>query len=161
MTSFTLKGSHVLAMLVAFFFCVIAINVGFTMVAVSTFPGQETEKPYFQGLHYNKALEARAQQHALGWTASIVEARRVGGNLRLKLALRDASGAPILGARIAGELRRPVADIEDRPSTWKTAGAGVYSGEASDVGPGQWLLSLNAVGVDGENFAMTGRLVLE
>lgn len=161
MTHLTLKGVHVLGILVGFLACIIAVNVAFAMVAVSTFPGQDIEKPYFQGLHYNKTLEARDEQRALGWTASIVEARRINDDLELELALRDALGAPVIGARIAADLRRPVNDAEDRVSTWREVGDGAYSGKASGVGPGQWQLNLSAVGANGEKFATTARLVLE
>ena len=47
---FRLNGWHVLAMLVAFFGVVIAVNVGFAVQAYSTFPGEVTARPYEEGL---------------------------------------------------------------------------------------------------------------
>ncbi|MEQ1868253.1 MAG: FixH family protein, partial [Micropepsaceae bacterium] len=66
-----LKGTHVLIALLAFFGVTLAVNIALATYAISSFSGEDVAKPYQQGLDYNKALEARAAQRDLGWSASI------------------------------------------------------------------------------------------
>ncbi|MEL7028643.1 MAG: FixH family protein, partial [Pseudomonadota bacterium] len=106
---FQLKGWHVLAALLSFFGTVFAVNAVFVTQAVRTFPGEQVEKSYLQGLEYNKVLEERAAQTALGWTASLDRAEIADGGLRLAVRVTDANGAPVPGLQVNGVLRRPAA----------------------------------------------------
>ncbi|NOT42841.1 MAG: hypothetical protein HOP13_20365, partial [Alphaproteobacteria bacterium] len=74
-----LKGEHVLVMTLAFFGVTVAVNVMFTIYAIGTFSGEDVSKPYVRGLAYNRTLEARAAQTALGWRATIEAVREKGG----------------------------------------------------------------------------------
>ena len=57
-TGFTLKGRHVLAMLLLFFGTVFGVNFYMARVAIQTFSGLEAEKPYQSGLKYNEVIAA-------------------------------------------------------------------------------------------------------
>ena len=63
-------GWHVLAVILVFFGVIITVNVIFIIQATRTFRGEDEPRSYVQGLDYNSTLAARAEQAALGWTAT-------------------------------------------------------------------------------------------
>ncbi|MEO8114207.1 MAG: FixH family protein, partial [Phenylobacterium sp.] len=67
---FRLRGWHVLAMMIAFFGVVVAVDVTFSVIAVRTFPGQVSVTPYEDGLLYNQQLARLAAQQRLGYPAT-------------------------------------------------------------------------------------------
>lgn len=138
---FTIKGWHVLVAMVAFFSIIIAVNAVFITLAVGSFPGEDTQRSYVQGLAYNDVLEERRAQAELGWRAS--------ANLtadRVLVEVRDAADAPVQGLRLTGTLRHP-ADMElDRALTFTEVRAGVYAAGITDLPAGQWRLNAEAAG---------------
>ena len=54
---FVLKGWHVLLMLVGFFGFMFVVNGIFLWAAITSFPGEDEQKSYMQGLHYNEIAE--------------------------------------------------------------------------------------------------------
>lgn len=142
--SFEVKGWHVLAALVAFFLVVFAVNAVFVTAALDTFPGEEVHKPYFQGLHYNDELKARAAQAKLGWSASIVRADlKAEGGAEVgivEITFADRNGAPIDGLDITGRIFRPADDDADQDLSYSLVGAGRYRTEIAAAAPGVWIL---------------------
>ena len=102
---FRINGWHVLSMVVGFFTVVIAVDVGFAVMAYRTFPGEVSVTPYEDGLVYNKTLAQQAAQAKLGWRAS-AEARPDA----VVLTLLDREGRPVTGLRVAGKLERPATE---------------------------------------------------
>lgn len=138
---FTIKGWHVLAGMVGFFAIIISVNAVFITLAMQSFPGEETQRSYVQGLAYNQVLDARETQADLGWSAS--------ANLtesRVLVEVRDADGDPVNALRLTGSLRHP-ADMDlDRPLTFTEVRAGVYAAGVSDLSAGRWRLEAQAAG---------------
>lgn len=161
MTTFRLTGRHALFMFVLFFGVIIAANVAFTIAAVKSFPGEEEHKSYFQGLHYNETLAARAEQESLGWRAVLVEATIDEGGASFLLRISDRSGKPIDGLALDGAIRRTTHESEDASIEWLEAGAGAYRGFAAGARQGLWEFRAHAVGPDSEPFAMETRIVLK
>ena len=161
MTNFRLTGKHALAIFVVFFAAIIAANVAFTFAAVKTFPGEEDQKPYFQGLHYNETLAERAQQESLGWRAVLVEAKRDHGGASFLLRITDESGKPIDGLALDGEIRRTTHDSEDSSIEWSPAGEGAYRGVARKAGRGLWEFRALASIDESRPFSMETRIVLK
>jgi len=140
---FILRGWHVLAMLLTFFAVVIGVDVGFSVIAVRTFPGEDIRNSYMQGNQYNATLAERAKQSALGWTAQAdLTVNRDGPVVTLRL--RDAKGQPLTGATLAGRLRRPATTKADRTLVFSSAGDGSYVAQAGDLEPGAWDLAVRA-----------------
>jgi len=81
-----LTGRHVLALFVAGFGVIIAVNLTLAFQAVRTFPGLEVKNSYVASQKFDLRRDAQEQ---LGWTA---RAELRGGMLRLELA--DAEGRP-------------------------------------------------------------------
>ena len=131
-SSFKLRGGHVLAGLLLFFAAIIAINVAFAVAAVRTFPGEDEQRSYTQGLHYNDVLAARREQASIGWNARSELALGERG-ATLVVRLTDRAGMPINAATVTGTLRWPPNESGDRQLTFVAQGAGVYADRKSVV----------------------------
>ena len=90
---FTLEGWHVLAIFVAFFGAIFAVNGVFLYQALATNTGIVANEPYRKGLHYNERIAAQDAQNALGWA----EAVQLTPSGDLTLTLADGQGAPVTG----------------------------------------------------------------
>lgn len=140
-----LKGWHVLLIMMAFFGVMFAVNGIFLYSAITSFPGEDVEKSYAQGLEYNSALEARRAQAELGWT---IRAGLTGSDARtVAVEIEAADGEPVVRMDVQATLRRPVTDAEDIVlSLQADQAAGRYTAPLPhDLAPGQWDLIVRAV----------------
>ena len=145
---FEVRGVHVLAMLLAFFGAVIAVNVVFAVIAVRSFPGEDVRRSYLQGLHYNDTLTARRDQAALGWRAAAGFAPQTEeATLQVMLVRRD--GAPLDGVSLDGALQWPTDSRLDRVLVFESAGGGRYVARLGDLPAGRWRLRARAVDAHG------------
>lgn len=140
---FTLTGRHVLIGLLAFFGAVIAVNVVFAVAAVRSFPGEDVRRSYLQGLAYNDTLADRRAQAELGWQAA-ASLRRADEGAVLEVSLRTRGGAPLNGAALSGELRRPTTARFDRELAFAPIGEGRYVAALGALPTGRWLLRARA-----------------
>lgn len=88
-----LSARHVFLILSGFFAVMFAVNGVFIWRAVATFPGEEVEKSYLQGVNYNQTLAQRAVQAELGWGAEVGVDSEAGGQLLVRML--DQTGSPI------------------------------------------------------------------
>lgn len=160
MMNFELKGFHVLAVLLGFFGVTFAVNGIFITYALSTFSGEDIEKPYQQGLAYNKTLAARTAQAALKWTASVDVVRDKNSTALITVSIRGADGTPRTGLNVEATLRRPTDAGLDRTVTLEDAGAGEYRGTANDIALGQWDVIIKTTD-DGSPFEAERRVLLK
>jgi len=138
-----LRGVHVLAMLLFFFGAVIAINVGFGVMAVRTFPGEDERRSYTQGLHYNQTLAERREQAALGWQAQ-GELTPAGDGADVRVRLVDAQARPLDDVTVEGVLRWPPNISGDQPLEFRREGDGLYVAHLTTLPPGRWDLRARA-----------------
>lgn len=155
-----IKGYHVLIALLAFFGVTIAVNVFFVTSALETFSGEDTPRPYLQGLAYNKTLGERAYQMKLGWTATIDVERRLRETIA-KVRIADRNGVPQEGLTVVVTFRRPTDAALDRSVSLKPAGAGQYEGDAADLAPGQWDLVARTTAANDVKFEAIRRVVVK
>ncbi|MEZ6024036.1 MAG: FixH family protein [Hyphomonadaceae bacterium] len=146
--AFEIRGRHVLAGLLAFFGAVIAVNVGFAVLAVQSFPGEDVRRSYTQGLEYNQTLEQRREQAALGWQAS-AELRSDAAGPLLEVVLHARDGAPLEGAALEGELQWPTTSVHDRTLEFTPTGQGRYVARLDALQNGRWRLRAHAARADG------------
>jgi nitrogen fixation protein FixH len=149
MKEFRVTGRFVLLALISFFLCIIAANAIFISLAVRSFPGEQVEKSYLQGLRYNDTIAARRAQESLGWRASIAIARK-GADARIELTIRDRASAPLSDLDVSGMLARPADNNDDRKLAFTRKGAGVYAVEIAALPRGVWRLETLAKGVSGD-----------
>jgi nitrogen fixation protein FixH len=143
-----LKGWHVFAGFAAAFGVIITVNLALAYNAVRTFPGLEVKNSYVASQEFDQRRDA---QEALGWT---VRATHHDG--MLKLAITDASGAPVQVARLDAVLGRATTVQDDVTPDF------VYNGidynAPVDLGAGNWNIRMQAQAMDGTEFYQ--RLVL-
>jgi nitrogen fixation protein FixH len=137
------KGWHVLAAMLAFFGVVIAINVGFTVAAIRSFPGEDERLSYMQGLHFNDALAERRAQRMLGWRAS-AELERAENGASLIVVMRTRDGEPIEHLGIAATLGRRASAAYDQTLVFNPQGGGVYVAALPALAAGKWRLRARA-----------------
>jgi len=129
---------------------VVAVNAGMVALAVATFSGVDTPKPYVEGLSYNRVLQASRAQAALGWRVDLrvvplaadpaTEARAA----ELFVELRDAGGRPLDDLAPHAMVTRPTSTAFDRDVALEWRGNGSYHAVLELPLPGQWDLRLIA-----------------
>ncbi len=141
-----LTGRKALAILVAVFGVVFAVNGYMIAQAVNTFRGEAVSRfhgesesdEYLQGINYNRTLARRAQQKAMGWQAAIEASREAGGLMRVVLDVKSRDGSPVAGLQIQGVLRHPSDAHRDRSLAFVDKGSGAYQTVLPHVAPGVW-----------------------
>jgi len=150
-----ITGKHVLWGVILFFAVVIGLDTLFTVWAVRSFPGEVSETAYEDGLKYNRTIEARQAQAALGWTAE-VEAGEQPGAVRVRLA--GPNGVGLEGLRVSARLERPATAAETHALTLRQVAPGLYEGAVA-AGRGAWDLAIVARDARGNRFEAERRLV--
>jgi nitrogen fixation protein FixH len=138
-----ITGRHVLAIFVAAFGVIIAVNLTLAWQAVATFPGVEVQNSYVASQTFDRD---RAAQEALGWTVAVEYA---GG--RLALAFTDAGGLPAPVARLDVLVGRTTEARDDRRPALVRKGA--WFEAPMTLAPGRWLIRIEAEAADGTRFA--------
>lgn len=133
-----LRGSHVLMALGGFFGLMLAANVTFIYMAVSTFDGTE-RNAYETGLKYNARIEAAKAQDALGWSHKVA----LGTDGAVTLSISH-DGAPIRGLAIEGEISRPATQSISQTLVFEQAETGAYRAATKGLEPGTWIVTANA-----------------
>jgi len=140
---FSLRGSHVLAAMLAFMAAIIAVNIAFAIIAVRSFPGEDVRRSYLQGLDYNHTIAERRAQADLGWQASAALMQDGAGAI-LEVTMRTRDGAPLESVRISGDLRWPTDGRRDRTLAFESAGDGRFRARLSALPAGRWRLRARA-----------------
>ena len=140
---FRLTGLHVLAILIAFFGIVAAVNVVMIRFALKTHSGEVTSHPYEKGLAYNSTIREAREQEARGWKVDGQATRTPEGEARIEVSARDASGAALTGLKVHALLAAPADVKRDHPLELLEVAPGVYRG-AAPAQAGVWDLELSA-----------------
>lgn len=151
---FRLTGLHVLAGMIGFFAVIIAVNVTFATLAFRSFSGQVADDPYEAGLLFNRTLEQRRVEAALGWKAEA----RVEGE-RLILTFADEAGTPLDGLTVQAALTRPATEKGRRTLAMASQGGGAYAGVIGDL-HGAWDVRGVTRAPGGDSFEVQSRVVL-
>ena len=130
-----LQGWHVLAILVAFFGSIFAVNGYFIFTSLATHSGVVSEEPYRKGLGYNQRIAADDRQTALRWQVDL-DVKATGA---VKLALVDASGKPIVNKRVSLQVGRPSTRSFDRTIALTETTPGTYAGTSQVFSSGNWV----------------------
>ena len=157
------NGRHVLAMLVAGFAIVFAVNGMMAYLAVSTFSGLDGEDSYRRGIDYNATIAEAQRQTSLGWSAQLDALPERKG---MELVLTDRTGAPVAGLTVSGVLGRASTNRFDRAVTLLATAPGHYQAAfPAALDPGAWVATLTAVsaaaGADAVRFQLRQRLWLK
>jgi len=140
-----LTGRKVLIWLLGFFGIVIGANAWFVTLSVRNFHGEDRQRPYQQGLDYNRTLALRQQQQALGWQAALGIDNKA-SPARLRLFVHRPDGSPVQGLTLSGTLRHPADTFHDVTVKLAAVGPGVYEGAIVDAGHGRRTALIRAEG---------------
>jgi nitrogen fixation protein FixH len=150
----TFTGRHMLAIMLAFFGLVIAVNVTMAVVAGSTWTGFVVRNSYVASQEFNGKVAAARAQDALGWKAELAIAD---GQARLTLFDRD--GAPLAMERTEIVLRNPASDADDRTIVLDADGEAMSA--RVDVRDGLWVVEIDALVPGHEPWRDTRRIHVE
>lgn len=141
--NFTLKGRHVLAMLLLFFGTVFAVNFYMARVAIQTFSGLEADKPYQDGLKYNDVIAAAREQAERNWKVDAnIEPQKDG--VVMSVTQRDGVGVATSGLTIHATFLHPADRRRDISVALSPAGDGLFRASAP-VSPGRWDVQIDAL----------------
>lgn len=155
-----LTGLKALAILLAFFGVVSAVDGAMIYSAVSTFRGEVEARPYERGLAYNRDIARARQQAARQWKVEASIARGASGETRLVVAARDAAGAQVTGAVVTATLAAPADMKRDARVALRETAPGRYEGAAA-VPPGWRNLTLTVERDGSEMFRSKNRVLVE
>ncbi|MBI3196883.1 MAG: FixH family protein [Rhodospirillales bacterium] len=156
-TALASRGRYIPWLFVGGFAIVVGVNAIMITFAVGSFSGLYTPKPRERGLHYNAVVAEQKVRDTLGWRIDTTWRAETG---RLELAVSDAAGQPLAGARVSAELVRPA---EKRPPVGVTLAMtdpGKFAGFIELPVRGNWDLDV-IIERDGNRFAQTRRVFLK
>ena len=126
-------GFHMLAILVAFFGTVMAVNFTMASLASSTFGGIQVQNSYVASQNFNGWLEQAERQEKLGWEV----ASGWQGDGRL---LVTASG-PSPAAQLTAAARHPLGQKADMDMAFERQPDGSFV-SLQELPPGRWIVRL-------------------
>lgn len=131
-------GWHMLAIMVAFFSVVIAVNLTMAFFARSSWTGFVVENIYVASQKFNeKAAEGRAQA-ALGWTSELAVAKG-----KASYRLTDKAGHVVVAKRVTASFRRPAYASEDQDVVLAPQPDGSFSAPV-ELRDGKWIAEIHA-----------------
>lgn len=137
-----LTGKHVLAITIAAFGVIIAVNLVMAVKAVGTFPGLEVGNSYVASQRFDRD---RAAQQSLGWTVT----PEYDGK-EMVLTIRDAQGNPAPLRDLDVTVGRPTYIRDDQRPVFTYEG-GLYVAPLV-LAPGVWNIHIRATAADGTEF---------
>ncbi|MES2194270.1 MAG: FixH family protein [Pseudomonadota bacterium] len=155
-----LTGGKVLAMLIAFFGVIFAVNMTMMRFAIQTLPGTDVDSAYTASLAYEKEIMAAHDQNARHWQVDAQVRRGVDGGATLQVEAKDNDGKPMSGLKFQGRFERPTDRRADLPVELAEMGIGIYRGNAPLIAAGQWDLVIEGVAAGRRMFLSKNRVVL-
>lgn len=148
-------GRHMLAITLAFFAVIIAVNFVMAYLANSTWSGLVVANGYVASQSFNSDEAVAKAQEARGWKVAV---GHDAGRLTISFTGRDA--APLGGMTVTGQLRRPTSERDDKSLSFSEAGRGNYAATAR-LNSGVWDVEI-AASANGETaYRKTFRFVVK
>ena len=131
-------GKHMLFTMLAFFGVIITVNLVMARFAVTTWSGLVVPNTYVASQQFNgKAEESRAI-NALGYQVKLTPNAQ-----GIEIDFIDSDGNQALADSMVAELRRPVAEHQDRDIVLVRDSDGIYRGKGQ-VLEGEWIATVTA-----------------
>jgi nitrogen fixation protein FixH len=136
-TTSTETWKHFPRYMIAAMLVVIAVNVRFIWIAVSTFPGAASSDDFDTSNRYDAILRAVDAQNKLGWTVAATAQ-----DVAAALDLAGPDHKPLTGATISSQAERPLGTDPAIALTFKETAPGHYVAAPALPMHGQWDLKL-------------------
>jgi len=131
-------GRHMLAIMLAFFAVIIAVNLTMAMVSRTSWSGLVVTNSYIASQEFNGKVADARRQASLGWTAMLAI-----GNGTVRYSLTDSGGRPVAIEGATVTFRRPVGDRQDRTVDLHQVAPGTARAAAT-VEDGIWIVDVRA-----------------
>ena len=158
-TGFRLNGRIVLVALIGFFVTVMGVNGLMAYLAVETFSGIQTEKPYENGLAFNREIARARAQESQGWKVEEHIDRAASGSVTITIHLHKADDTVITGLSLVALLKSPTNSRNDCKTLLNDQGDGTYTA-VFPCGAGQWDLETTARLKDEVVYQSVNRIIL-
>jgi nitrogen fixation protein FixH len=141
-------GWHMLAIMLAMFGTIIAVNLVMARSAISTFGGTVVDNSYVASQKFNRWLADARAQEALGWKLSIdLDPART-----VRIAT-DSPMGPLYAATIDAVAIHPLGRAPEQKLRFVNIGGGVFTSDRP-LPKGRWLLRMEVR--EGRNTARFG-----
>lgn len=127
-------GLHMLAIMLAFFGTVIAVNINMAVRANTSWTGLVAKNGYVASIDYQMSQEGRKLAEQLGWTVDVTE---TGGHVTFLVTGADA--APVYMSAVEALAVRSVTRQDPHPLVFESLGEGRYR-NAEALPSGDWVL---------------------
>ena len=148
-------GRDMLAIMLAFFGVIIAVNLTLATLASRSWTGLEVKNSYVASQDYNAKLAIADRQFARGWKSSL---QHEGG--KLTLTMTTSTGGALSGTELTALLKRPVHENDDRLLDFRETSPGVFESQAS-MQPGAWDIDVRVKGPGGEPYRQVFRILVK
>jgi len=155
-----LTGWKVLLYLLGFFGVIFAVNGVMIYEALSTLTGVDTDSAYQAGRMFEKDVEMAKAQDARRWRVDVRVTPSPGGERRLDVEARDATGEPLRDVVATAVFERPTDRRLDRSVSVAEDAPGHFDGSA-EIAPGQWDLVIELSRQGDRLFRSKNRIILK
>lgn len=133
---FTFTGWHFLAIIVAFFATVIAVNATMAYYALHTWSGLVAENTFVASQEFNAKAAHMREMAATGIRGALTASHE-----GIRYVLTHPQRGPVPADEVQAEFHRPVGTKQDFAVTLKHEGDGVFTTN-HPVLPGEWIVDL-------------------
>lgn len=147
-------GWHMLAIMVAFFGVIIAVNLLMATFANTSWTGLVVQNTYVASQQFNERVAEQRAQAALGWKGKLTIV-----NGEIHYSLTDAAGAPVAIDSVTASFRRPAYEAEDWQVSLQREADGPFS-IATPLRDGIWIVSTEASVANREPYREARRIVV-
>ncbi|MBB6414397.1 FixH family protein [Mesorhizobium sangaii] len=131
-------GRHMLAIILAFFGVVTAVNLTMATLANTSWTGLVVENTYVASQQFNRRAEEGRAQAALGWTGKLTIAL---GEVRYSLSNAAGKPVPLRGVKVL--FRHPAYEAEDKAVTLALASGREFAAHYTPK-DGVWIVEVDA-----------------
>jgi len=125
-------GRHMLAIMLAFFGVIVAVNLTMAWFAGNSWTGLVVKNSYVASQQYNDKLRAAEVQRQRGWQTRL---SYQDGSFSFRLA--DRAGDPVVLDGLAMSVGRPATEVQDHRVALQKKAAGHYTAQLR-LAPGLW-----------------------
>ena len=134
-----------------FFGVIITVNGIMIGFALDSWTGLAVDNSYRRGLEYNKQLDARAAQDALGWTVAFDAQANGDRAVSMIVQLTDRHDTEMNDATVTARLVRPTHEGFDSETVFDFTRNGRYAANFTFPMAGQWDIHLLVTRADQEH----------
>lgn len=134
-------GKHMLAIMVAFFGVIIAVNLVMVISSARTWTGLVVPNSYVEGQRFIARQADVARQKEAGWTVATTYE-----DGRIVFTALDGAGKPVALEAVSAFIRRPVGGHDDMSVPLLREGES-YTGTLA-LGPGMWDITISTAATE-------------